>query len=237
VFKSQGRAERRDAGKSRIGGELQLPLSILRAAAVFAAGQQSSRKRTGMPTLPEDLQLLIHAMDAADRAAERLATQLNDTAFFWRPDATRWSVALCLDHLAVTNAIYGKAIAGAIATAQERGWSRRGPAAPGFFGRKFVATLEPPVKRRAPAPGKITPRAARSREAILEAYYAAHDDIRDGIRAAATLDVNRATFRNPFFPLFTVKVSSGFHVVAAHDRRHLWQAEQVERALQAADGA
>ncbi|MEX2663206.1 MAG: hypothetical protein WD227_14850 [Vicinamibacterales bacterium] len=46
--------------------------------------------------------------------------------------------------------------------------------------------------------------------------------------------MNRATFQNPFIPVIRMRVSTGLHVVAAHDRRHLWQAEQVVHALRAA---
>lgn len=82
-----------------------------------------------MTTLPADLQSLSDAMDAADRTAEDLAARLTDEQFFWRPDAgTRWSVALCLDHLAVANTVYGRAIAEAIAKVRQRGSTRVGAA-------------------------------------------------------------------------------------------------------------
>jgi hypothetical protein len=184
--------------------------------------------------LPPDLQRLREAMDAADRAADAIAGRLTDEEFFWRPDeGRRWSVALCLDHLAVANAIYGAAIERGVNTAGERGWLRQRPAEPGFFGRLFVASLEPPVKRRTSAPGKIKPQPSRNREEILRAYREAHDRIQHLIDRAVSVDVNRATFANPFLPLIRVKVSTGFNVIAAHDRRHLWQAEQVEKALRA----
>lgn len=187
-------------------------------------------------TLPEDLQRLTDDMDAADAAAERLAASLTDAEFFWQPDGgTRWSVAQCLDHLAVANRMYGGAMEAAVAKARERGWTRRGPARPGFFGRKFAESMEPPVKRRSRTPGKIKPQAARTREDILTDYRAAHDAIRRVIQTAATLDVNRAAFANPFVPIIRVRVSTGLHVIAAHDRRHLWQAEQVVNALRASD--
>ena len=44
---------------------------------------------------------------------------------------------------------------------------------------------------------------------------------------AAAIDANRATFQNPFFKMIRVKVSTGFHVITAHNRRHLWQARAV----------
>jgi hypothetical protein len=110
------------------------------------------------------------------------------------------------------------------------GRQRQGPLTPGFLGRKFAASLEPPVKRRTSAPGKIKPRETRTRAEILTAYRAAHDRIRELLVEAAGWDANRATFRNPFIGLVRMKVSSAFHVIAAHDRRHLWQAQQVVAA-------
>ncbi len=187
-----------------------------------------------MPTLPEDLQRLLDVMNAADTAAEELSASLSDEDFFWRPDGgTRWSVALCLDHLAVANDLYGAAMQGGLEAAKERGWRRQGPAQPGFLGRKFAESLEPPVKRRTSAPGRIKPQATRSRAEILADYRAAHDRIRALLIEAAGVDVNRATFKNPFIGLVRMKVSSAFHIIAAHDRRHLWQAQQVVAARRA----
>jgi hypothetical protein len=46
-------------------------------------------------------------------------------------------------------------------------------------------------------------------------------------REAGAIDANRATFQNPFLKMVRMKVSTAFQVINAHDRRHLWQAEQV----------
>lgn len=185
-----------------------------------------------MTALPADLQKAWDDTEAADRAANAISARLSDEEFFWRPDqGRRWSVALCLDHLAVSNTVYGASLRAAVTDARARGWARTSPARPGFFGRKFVESLEPPVKRRTRNPGKIAPQPARTREEILVAFEEAHDDVRRTIVEAATIDINRATFRNPFIPLVRVKVSTGLQVISAHDRRHLWQAEQVERAI------
>lgn len=187
-----------------------------------------------MTTLPADLQIFADALDAADAAADAIASRVTDEEFFWQPDeGRRWSIALCLDHLAVANTVYGSAMRGAIEKARAAGWTRKDPAAPGFFGRKFAESLEPPVKRRTSAPGKIRPRPVTSRDEILRSYHQAHDEIRRLLVDAASIDVNRATFRNPFIGLVRVKVATGFSVIAAHDRRHLWQAEQVEKELRA----
>ena len=185
-----------------------------------------------MSPLPEDLQRIAEALDAADAAADAIASRVDDDEFFWQPDGgRRWSIALCLDHLTVANTVYGASIRGAVDRARAAGWARRGAGAPGVFGRWFIASLEPPVKRRTSAPAKIKPRPVTSRVEILAAYHRAHDDLRRLVADAAAIDINRATFSNPFLPLIKVRVATAFKVIAAHDRRHLWQAEQVENEL------
>jgi hypothetical protein len=186
-----------------------------------------------MSPLPDDLQKLADAIDAADSRADALAARVTDDDFFWFPGEGRWSIALCLDHLAVANSVYGMALRAAVDRARDKGLLRRGPVMPGFFGRKFVEWLEPPAKRRTRAPRKIRPRPAASRAEILQAYHRAHDDVRRLIAEGATVDLNRATFTNPFIRFVKVRVSTGLNVIAAHDRRHLWQAEQVEREIRA----
>ena len=185
-----------------------------------------------MSPLPQDLQIIAKALDGADAAADEIAARVTDEELFWQPDGgRRWSIALCLDHLAVANAVYGAAMRGAVEKARSAGWTRQAAAAPGFFGRKFIASLEPPVNRRTSAPAKIRPRPACTRSDILASYHKAHDDLRRLLEDAAAIDINRATFPNPFLPLVRVRVSTGLHVIAAHDRRHLWQAAQVEKEL------
>ena len=102
-----------------------------------------------MSSLPSDLQPFWDDLDKADQRAVEISGSLSDEQFFWQPDeGRRWSVALCLDHLAVANTVYGAAMAQALDVAKSSGWTRRGPARPGFFGRKFAESLEPPARRR-----------------------------------------------------------------------------------------
>src|SRR5687767_7660343 len=121
--------------------------------------------------LPSDLQKLLSEIEDADRAAESLSAGLSEHQFHWQPDGGRsWGVAQCLEHLATINVLYGGAVQSGIELARRNGWQRAGPLTPGFFGRKFIASQEPPVKRRVGAPSKVRPvhssRAPRSCSAI-----------------------------------------------------------------------
>jgi len=184
-----------------------------------------------MAPLPPDLQQTLDDIDAADRAADVMAAACTDEQFHWRPrEGQGWSIGQCLDHLATINVVYGEAIRPGIENARARGWTRRAPAVPGFFGARFVKSLEPPVTRRLRAPANVRPGPSKSRDEILAAYHAAHDRIRALVTDAAEIDANRACFVNPFLRVVRVRVSTGLRVIAAHDRRHLWQADQVRKA-------
>ena len=181
--------------------------------------------------LPPELQRLLDDIDDSDRRGAAIASSCTDEQFCWRPrDGQGWSIAQCLDHLGVMNLVYGTAIRGGIEAARRRGSTRRAPAKPGYIGGKFVQSMEPPVTRRLRTPRKGKPGPAKERGVILEGYRAGHDLTRQLIADAATIDANGSRFKNPFLPLVRFSIATGLFVIAAHDRRHLWQAEQVKHA-------
>jgi hypothetical protein len=175
-----------------------------------------------------DLQQILDDIDAADRTADALVRPLTDAQFHFKP-GDGWSVAQCIEHLAIINVFYGRPLRTAVDDARRRGLTAGGPIASSFFGRKFIASQEPPVKRRFTAPAQVRPQATGSRDEIMTAFHASHDTLRDIVRSCAGVDVNRATFPNPFVPLVRMRLGTALRVLPAHDRRHLWQADQVTR--------
>lgn len=181
--------------------------------------------------LPPELQRVQDDINAADRRGIEIAASCTDEEFYWRPRAGQgWSIAQCLDHLGAMNEVYGSAIKLGIERARLRGSMPKGPVRPGYLGSKFVRSLEPPVKHRTRAPRQGIPAVRKDRQFILDHYRAAHDLVRRLIAGAASIDANRARFRNPFIPFVRFSIATGLFVIAAHDRRHLWQAEQVRQA-------
>jgi hypothetical protein len=178
--------------------------------------------------LPEDVQALLQALDDNDRRAEALVGDLDDERLNWRPDERSWSVAQCLDHLNVANRAYLGPMREALERARRQGAVRRGAIQPGIGGRWFVATLEPPPKRRLPAPRRIVPAARRGRDEVMAEWRRVQSATKDLLREAAGVDLNGTRFVNPFFALIRFSVGTGFQVIATHERRHLWQAERVK---------
>lgn len=177
--------------------------------------------------LPDELRRILDDLDANERRAAALLSGLDDTTVNWRPDDRSWSTAQCIDHLNVAARVYQAAMEPALEAARTKGRTRRGPIRPGWFERKFLASLEPPPKRKLPAPSKIVPALRGNRDELLEEFRRQHANVSELIRAFAGLDLGSIRFQNPFIPILRFTVGTGLLVIPAHERRHLWQAEQL----------
>jgi len=176
-------------------------------------------------SLPEDLQAIANAIGEASRRAEALVAS-NVDAMLRRPaGAGRWSAAQCLAHLALCNVKYVAAMRTAIQPSIHlRNQERTGPIQPGLPTRWLLAGIEPPVRRMFRAHGAtLPPEGIGGREALRE-FLHSHHAVSEFLRECRQLDLNGIRFENPFLPAMRLTVGAGFLLIAAHDRRHLWQA-------------
>jgi len=183
-----------------------------------------------------DIKDLEDQLDAAERDARALAAALAEERGGWHAETGSWSVAECLDHLASANRVYLQAMKEPAIRAREQGRFRRGPATPGFVGRWYVKTMEPPVK--APfrmKPRIVEPRAAAPLANAFASFRTSQDEVRAFLREYADLDLAGVRFSNPFVRGIRFSLATGLHVITAHERRHMWQAWRVRRAAEAAE--
>jgi hypothetical protein len=186
-----------------------------------------------------ELERLDAGLAAVDRDAQTIVANVSDDCGRWRPTPHGWSLAQCFDHLATANRVYLGAMEAPVARARQEGRTRRRPPVPGLVGGWFVRRLEPPVtaRRRLRAPRKIVPRPEPSLADAYAAFCASQQAVRTFLRDAADLDLAAIRFPNPFIRGIRFSVATGLHVIAAHDRRHLWQARQVREASERASDA
>jgi hypothetical protein len=186
-----------------------------------------------------DIVALEGAFTAAEHDARALVRGLTEMSGVWRVDANSWSVAECLDHLAITNRVYLRAMQPPAERALAQGRRRRRPAEPGVIGSWFVRTLEPPVhpRLRTRAPQSIRPRHAPSLADAITQFLASHQEVRTFLQRYAHIDLAGARFPNPFVRGLRFSLATGLHAVAAHERRHLWQAWRLREAAERAVAA
>jgi hypothetical protein len=182
-----------------------------------------------------DIRDLYAQLDAATRDAEALVAGLTEADGTRRLASNSWSISECLDHLAISNRVYLRAMEEPTPRAHSLGRHRRGPAKPGFIGGLFVWQLEPPPRwwSKLKSPSKSRPRPAPPLSDAYTSFVATQETVRGFLDAHAGLDLANIRFRNPFVRGIRFSLATGLHVITAHERRHLAQAWRVRHALDA----
>ena len=162
--------------------------------------------------------------------ADALVAPLTDDQFNWNPAPGSWSIAECIDHLNVTARVYLPRFDEGIAEGVRRGLYGEGPFTHDVVGRLFVRSMEPPVRLRVKTSAVFQPPPRRSRSEIMAAFRAYQVQFIDRLRQASGLDLRRAKVHSPAGSWLKMSLNSGFALMAAHERRHLWQAHRVMNA-------
>ena len=157
--------------------------------------------------------------------AKSLTAGLSAAQMNWRPQPGKWSIAQNLDHLNFGYR-YFDTIASSIAAARAKGIIGNGPFRYGWLSRWIMKSMEPPPKRKFKAAKICTPSPDVDAAKALADYFRRTARLTELIQKADGLDLARA--KTPFGAKWA-KISLGALLahVTTHDRRHLWQVEQV----------
>lgn len=168
-----------------------------------------------------------HRQIEALRAEGReLIEGLDHAQFNWSPAPGKWSIGQCVSHLDEVASLYCKSLDEALPKAVEKNlYGDTGRY--NFLERWFVRQMEPPPKQRVRAPGKMRPVPELDPEEGLRLFLASKDRIVDLIWRYNGIDLARAKIRNPILRFVKTSAGAAFAGIAAHERRHLWQARQI----------
>lgn len=172
------------------------------------------------------------------RRAREIAGDVDADTFNRRPPGGGWSVAECLEHLNASARLYLPVFTEAMDEARAKGHVVADPTRDPrtWKGRLIAWSLEPPVRIRTrtfrdlePAPGDL------DRDAVLDEFEALHEELIVRINEARSLDQRRIRIRSVLNPRLRLSLADWFAFLAAHARRHLWQAERTLEKVRTAD--
>lgn len=180
--------------------------------------------------LPTEIEALNDQYRSIAQEGRLVVEGLTDDELARRPADGSWSIAECLDHLVTTNRSYLRKMGRVIA--ENAPQSARPQFRHTLAGRWMRRMMEPPVKRRLRAPQKFRPASERRPAAeTLAEFLAVQDELIAFSRSAAELDVAKVKFSSPVTRLLRLNLWDALNIIAAHERRHLWQARNVRAAI------
>ena len=164
--------------------------------------------------------------------AQRLVDGLSPEQLTQRPDPSKWSIAECLAHLNLTAEVVQPKIVAAMEQGKKDKLFGNGPVALGFLGKALVWWAEPPPKMRIPAPKSIAPKLESSSPGkVIADFFRLQDEWARLLREAEGLDQKKIKVPGLFPGLPGLRLCAPIPWMLAHERRHLWQAENVKKAL------
>ena len=162
-------------------------------------------------------------LSAIARDAQSVFGLLDEPQLNWRPDAARWSVAQCFDHLLNANREMFQAMNAAMDGSSPPTVWQRLPVLPRVFGRMLIRSQMPEATRKFTAPRRAEPASSAIDPRIIERFVAGQHEAAARVQ---TLD-GRVIMVSPFVSFITYSVLDGCRLIVTHERRHFEQARRV----------
>jgi hypothetical protein len=171
---------------------------------------------------------LLEQVQCATCEARKLVVGRSARELTGRLEPESWSTAECLDHLARTTGSYLPAISRAVAAAPKLTTKR--PLRTGTVASLMIRNLEPPYRLRYKVIPQLTPQRTDF-EAAWSAFEQSQSQLSETVCSAAGLAIDKVTVPCPVCTQVTYNAYGALRMLAAHQRRHLWQIQQILTAL------
>ena len=166
-------------------------------------------------------------LSEATARAWQLVRTTDGRIFTVRPTPQEWSAAECLAHLSLSSEQFLPVLQKAIADGHAKGLTSKRKPAMDVLGRTLRWFLEPPIRKRVKTTARFVPRSARAKAEAFGEFATLQSKLVDALHAAEGLDLRKIKIVSPFDRRVKYNLYSAFLIVVAHQRRHLWQAEQA----------
>ena len=158
--------------------------------------------------------------------AERLWSAVSLERLAQRSRTNSWSAAECVEHLNVSLRVFLPRMNAAVAQARCLPPASGQPGKLTGMARWLVWWLEPPSRLRLPTSRPFVPLqfdAAR----VLPDFIALNRELADLADCASGLRLDEVRIHSPFAESIEYSAYAAFRIIAAHNRRHLWQARRA----------
>jgi DinB superfamily len=171
---------------------------------------------------------LLEQVQCATQAAKKLVLgrSANDLTSTLEPGS--WSATECLDHLARTTRSFLPAISKAVSAAPKLTTNR--PFRIGTIALLLIRNLEPPYRLRYKVLPQLVPQ-EKNFEAAWSLFEESQSRLSQSVLSATGLAIDKVKVQCPVNAHVTYNAYGAFRMLAAHQRRHLWQMEQILKAI------
>jgi hypothetical protein len=194
-----------------------------------AEGRVISRKdKDAAPCAASQLFCLLEQFQAVTDHANKLVCIRSERELSHRPQLNSWSVAECIDHVALTSRTFCPEMSAAIATAPKLSPYRE--LRTSRLAQLLIRALEPPYRLRHKVLACLVPQTHDFLPA-WSGFLDSQSQLADLIHCSTGLAIDQVRIKSPACTQATYSVYGALRILAAHQRRHIWQIERILNAL------
>ncbi len=172
-------------------------------------------------------------LDAASQKANSIVNSVSFAQLSERPQPDKWSIAECLVHLNLSSQAEIDALNHACEPTPKNRINTGKQFKMDLLGRFLKWSLEPPPMSlsRLKTTEMFQPIDVEPLGEVLPTFLALQEQLKVCADAANGLPLDRIKVVSPFNTRVKYNLLSCFHILLAHERRHLWQAERVKETI------
>ena len=176
---------------------------------------------------------LVESEAQRNSATAKEFASLDQSLLNWKPSSNQWSIAECLEHLAISMAAYKPILNRARTHGRERFPAVSAPPyRPTWMGGWLIRHVSPDSPKKLTAPRVFRPAGVSSISGSLDRFIKEQDEFMKFVRESVGVDYNKIRLRSPVTPLVRYSLADAFVVIVVHAQRHLLQAQRVRSALE-----
>ena len=172
---------------------------------------------------------LLNDYRTASARLDALAVRIPDDRWGVRPDPRRWSLSENVEHLNITAELFLPELRRGLDEAHAMGGGFTGHYRRDPLGWLLWKMMAPPVRMKVRTPPSFVPDAARPAQEIRDRFAVFQAELTALAAAASGLPVHDVKIQSPFSRRARYNLYAAMGIVARHEHRHLWQAEQTYR--------
>ena len=183
--------------------------------------------------LHPQLEAIKNQLDAVSQKAISVVNDVSLERLKQRPQPDRWSIAECIAHLSLSSQAEIEEIDDVIAQSPPQKISIEKEFKMDLLGRFLKWSLEPPPMffSKIKTTKDFQPINVEPLDRVLPTFLNLQEELKTRADRGNNLPLDRIKVVSPFNRKVKYNLFSFFHILLAHERRHLWQAEKVKEAI------
>jgi len=150
--------------------------------------------------------------------------KLSDTQLNFKPNAEKWSVLQCIEHLNRYSEYYLRVIDVKLSNAKEKG---KEDVKYSWFGKMSIKSMHPDNRKKSKTLGRLNPAESEVSKQVLQDFIAHQKKLLELMNKADRYSLNSIKIPADVFKLLKIRLGECFEFLIIHQQRHILQIKEL----------